>query len=355
MPVRPAKWLLMLCGLLMLAEPAAGATPSLLLGKPEQRSLGIRTLSATAARQAEVLAARVIVDPRRQHRISAGEDGVIEAPEGGFIAPGSGVAQGSVLAWLRPVIAEPQRRDLQAQLATAQRDVALGKLQIKRFSIDEAQAVEGNLLTPSIRITADYHAAQARVAHLERTLNARSAIRAPAAGTLLRSALADGQLVRGGEALGEIAGAAQTVIAAPIAAAQRARIAQAAAALAGDAQALSPLGLRFDAVSRSWQALYAQAPDATPLLAGAAVRVVLAAGADSPIRVPADSLFEHEQRQWLWLHEGPEQFVAQAVDVVARDVGSVAIRGDWAARQRIVIVGGGALTARLKPRAEPAT
>ncbi len=336
---------------------AATAPLQLQLGKPEQRGLGIRTLTAASARNRLSLPGRVVVDPRQHHRIAAGEAGLIEEPDAGFPLAGSEVTEGTVLAWLRPTLAEPARRDLQAQLATAQRDVALGRLQIKRFSIDESQAVEGNLVTPSIRIVSDYRAALARVAHLERSLAARTAIRAPATGKLLRSKIEAGRVARSGETLFEIDGSAQAVIEAPVSSDARSIAANATAVLDGGGQALVNLGERFDPASRSWLARFAvpAAADATRLLPGEVVSVQLAALPDAPIRLPADSLFEHDHRHWVWLHQTADVFVAHSVDVARRDAGTVLIDADLQPDQRIVVTGGGALTARLREHKDPQT
>lgn len=357
-PTRPVRQrrrgvlLAALCAGLTSTPAGAAELLQLQVGKAEQRWLGIRTLTAEAAQRGLSLHGRVIVDPRQQHRVTAGEVGLIEAPEPGFPASGAIVEAGTVLAWLKPSIAEPARRDLLAELASARKAVALGKLQIKRFSIDESQAVEGNLLTPSIRITSDYRSALARVAHLERTLEARAAIRAPATGRLLYSAVNDGRIARAGETLFEIDGSAQTVIEAPVPAALRRKVSEPAHLHGDDSRNLLNIGERFDTASRSWLARFSL--PAGNLLPGQTVVVEIAAASDAPLSVPADSLFERDQRHWVWLHKAPEQFVAEAVEVVARDGGRIDIRSVALNDQRIVVSGGPALSARL-PKPEPRT
>lgn len=358
-PTRPARrrhrsvLLAALCAGLTSTPVGAAEPLQLEVGKAEQRWLGIRTQTAAAAQRELSLPGRVVVDPRQRQRLAAGETAYVEAPDAGFPQLGAIVQAGTVLAWLRPSLAEPARRDLQAQLAAARKDAALGALQIQRFSIDESQAVEGKLLTPSIRITSDYRTALARVAHLEHSLGTRSAIRAPVTGRLLHAAVQEGRVARPAETLFEIDGSTQTVIEVPVSAELRPLVAQ-ASARTGDGSALQPLDARFDEASRGWVARFG-APRTEPSnapLPGQAVIVRIAAAADAPLRVPAASLFEHDRQQWVWLHIAPEQFVTAPVQIVGRDAGSVDIRGTLGADQRIVIGGGNALTARL-PRPEP--
>lgn len=152
------------------------------------------------------LAAAVIADPRYASRIVADQFGTIEAPVDGFPASGTRVRAQQPLAYLRPAWSEPERRDLDAELAAARRDVRVGKLQVQRFNIDETENLEGQLATPSLQILGDYRSAEAREALLAETLENRLALRAPTGAVIVRSHARNGQVVQPGELLFELAG-----------------------------------------------------------------------------------------------------------------------------------------------------
>ncbi len=347
---------LALIGATLGGAPVLATEPtSLQIGKAEQRWIGIRTQTVAQSQAPLRLAGRVVVDPRRLERIRAGEAGRIEATDRGFIAPGSRVERDSVLAWLRPALPEPQRRDLEAQLAQARRDVALGRLQIERFSIDESRAFEGHLVTPSIRITSEYRAALARQAQLERTLSERIAIRAPTSGIVLRNNVQSGRVVRNGDVLFELDGGARLAVEAPIDTAARRQVSVATSTLTAPfALALSYLGDRFDASSRQWLALFSIEDDAPALQAGQPVRVHIAAETRAPLQLPAHSVFLRDGRHWIWVHDSAERFSASAVTPVGRaSTHTLIVEAELSADQRIVIAGSDALSLRLGTATEP--
>lgn len=129
---------------------------------------------------------QVIVDPRRWSRVAADQAGFLEPPQGGFPVAGSSVRATQVLAYLRPNIPQPERRDLDADLAVAQRDVKLGALQVQRFNANEADQFDGQIPLPSIQILGDYRSAQVRQAQLQSVIVVRASF---ASTRTLRSAI----------------------------------------------------------------------------------------------------------------------------------------------------------------------
>lgn len=338
-----------------LAAHEAAAAPAeriaIHLDKQEQRRLGIRTQRADAAPPALSLPAKVVVHPRGNARVMADQPGVIEAPRAGFARPGQRVAAGEVLAILSPTLAEPQRRDLEAQLAVAQRDVALGELQVERYSIVDAQNLQGHLLTPSLQIVVDYHGALARQAQLLRALSSRVEIRAPTAGRVLSSTARAGRVAAAGETLFEIDGAAAPAVELLLTDDTLDAAAAHTALASGERVfALQLLGLSLDPVIRTPRALYAVSAGDAPLAVGEPLRVIVPRiVADARLQIPASGVFSRHGRQWVWVHTGAETFAAQAVTVSPLTAGWVRIEHGLQPQQRVVIAGVHALSGTTSP------
>lgn len=150
---------------------------------------------------------RVIADPRTARRVVADQVGRIDPSPAGFPVPGTRVHAGQVLGWLTPVMPGPLRRDLDAELASADRDVRYGAIQVQRFNVDEAEVVADDLSRPipSIQILGEYRSAKARQGDLDRGLNDRVALVAPVDATVLKSAAQAGRVVAAGDVLFELA------------------------------------------------------------------------------------------------------------------------------------------------------
>lgn len=143
----------------------------------------------------------VVIDARRDLRIVAGQDGVVEAPPGGFALPGQKVTAGQVLARLRPAFPQPERRDLGVEYAGAHRDALISRLQVQRFQLDGSQPFDIKLPTPTLQLLADYRSAQVREKQLKRALHEDIVITAPRAGIVVRSAARAGEVVVAGQSL----------------------------------------------------------------------------------------------------------------------------------------------------------
>ncbi|WP_028081937.1 efflux RND transporter periplasmic adaptor subunit [Solimonas soli] len=334
--------LLALCALLPLAARAAAEAPlRVQLGKPQQRQLAIvTTLPEQVA--ARTLPARVLVDPRRRWRAMSDQPGVLEPPAGGFPLAGQRVAAGQVLAWLRPAMSAPERRDLQSARRAEQRDFDLAQVQIRRFDIDAEKDIDISLPTPSIQIVADYHAAQLRGAALDRALQDRVALRAPAAGVLLASLAQRGQLAAPGDALFEGAAAEAIVV-------ELLHEADAPLRLDAACSGATPLRLigdSYDTTLRAARAVYAAdaalawAPGETVELRVPLARPVL--------RIPRRSTFERDGRTRVWVHQGSEDFEARAVRTAAFDEQQLEVTDGLRPGDRVV-VDAGALLRQVPP------
>jgi hypothetical protein len=327
----------------------AAALPAITLDKASQRRAGLRTRRADAPPDALDLPARIVVDPRRHRRVMADQAGVVHPPVNGFPLPGEVVKAGQVLAWLRPTLTDPDRRDLEGERVAARRDVALGKLQIERYNIDEAEHLEVKLPTPSIQILTEYRIAQAREAQLDRALSSRMAIRAPAAGVVLRSSVRADRVAAGGETLFEIG--AQTALAVELLFSDDgldSRGAVVARTRGNKFAALQFLGQTLDPPSRSQRVLYALEESDAGLVVGEPVQVrVPRAQLARQWLLPAKALFASQGRQWVWVHEEPERFVARQVRANPAVGGWYRVDAGLDGAARVVVDGVAALGGRL--------
>ncbi|HZR34836.1 MAG TPA: HlyD family efflux transporter periplasmic adaptor subunit [Nevskia sp.] len=331
------------------------APPVLMLDKAAQHRAGIRTVSPDAAPELLRLPARVVADPRRELRVAAPQDGVVEAEGGALPQPGQAVRAGQVLARLRPVLPQPERRDLDVELNTAGRDLKLGRMQIDRYGIDEHQRLEVKLPTPSIEILTGYRSAQARSGELLAALRQPLLLRAPRDGTVLRSPARAGQVAAAGQTLFElVADARDGGLAVALEYGDDdvdADGAMRAVTVDGRALPLRFVGAAYDAALRSHRALYALEPDAPavvnqPLL-------VLAPHGPSALRLPAAAVFHHDGADWVWLHTAAQRFEAAPVRLVPGDGGTVRIAAGLSGGERVVSAGAEALGALARGQASP--
>lgn len=334
---------LLLC--LPLLAWAAPGERVLQLDKAEQRRLQLRTQRADAPATV-LLPARVVVDPRRHLRVTSIQAGTLEPPPGGFAVAGDTVAAGQLLAWLRPALTAPQRRDLEAERVGVERDVQLGRLQIERYSIDEAENLDIRLPTPSIQILTDYRIAKARQLELRHALDGRVAIRAPASAIVLRSGLRSGRVAAEGETLLELNSSGGVAVELLFDGDDYDCASGSEAwTLQGGRLPLSFLGETLDPVSRSRRALYAAGASLQPLAVGQPLRLGLSRRAQAGWLLPARSLQARGDRQFVWLHEAAERFVLRQVSATVLPDGWARVAG-LAPDSRVVTEGSAALSGR---------
>lgn len=335
---------LFLLGLLLsTALPAhepAPANATRVLDKAAQHRLGLRTQRLDTPARPVLWPARVVADPQQRLRLMADQPGLLLAPPGGFPVAGSRVQAGQLLARLRPTLSDPERRDLEAEWEAAKRAVALGRLQIQRYSIDEAENLEVRLLTPSVQILLDYRAAQAREAQLAQALSGELLLRAPDKAYLLSSSARENRVVAAGEAIFELSAEHAVLLEAePDLQAFEAQATGRGVDARGQLLSLDLVAQGFDARTRNAQLWYRpQAlPASEPLLVGESAQLLLMPRLPAGrYRLPASSVFRQDGQDYIWLHEAPERFRAQRVAVLRRETGSLQIAAASAPEARVV-------------------
>lgn len=226
-----------------------------------------------APASAATLPGKVVADPRTNLRVGVEQAGRLEAPPGGFPAPGQRLKAGQILAYLQPSIPAPERRDLDAQLATADRDVTLGELQVKRFNAVEIDQFDGQVSLPSLQILGDYKSARARKTQFAEALDGRLPLVATRSGTLLASRARSDRILAAGETVFEIGDAGGLAVEAltPDARLDALSLQQAITPDGAEA-ALELIAESFDPELRARRFLFAVAGDA-PLRVGEPVRI----------------------------------------------------------------------------------
>jgi cytochrome c2 len=327
------------------AHEQDGPPLQVVFDKPMQHRAGIRTVRVSVGAERVELPAVVIADPRRQLRIAASQDGMIEPAGAALPRPGQAVQAGQLLAWLRPALPQPERRDLAVERSNAQRDIELGRLQIDRYGIDEHQRLEVKLPTPSIEIVTSYHSAQARDGELRGALEQPLPLRAPRAGIILRSPAAAGRIVPAGETLFELDAPGTLAVAAEYADDDLDAAAAEQGQAGGGVVHVHFLGAAADAGLRTRRALYA-VDETAGLQVGQPVLLHVPRQPQGavPALLPAAAVFHHDGRTWVWLHQQAERFVARPVDAQAVDDGRMRVAG-LSSGERVVVEGAAALLA----------
>lgn len=326
----------------MEARGAEASGDAVFLDKPAQRRAGIRTLRATAAPELVNLPARVVADPRQDYRVAAPQDGIVEPVGASLPVAGQRVKAGQLLAWLKPALTQPDRRDMETDLAAADRDVRLGHIQISRYNIDEAQRLDIKLPTPSLEILTDYRSAQARSGELQGALHQALPLLAPRSGTILRSAAVAGRVVAAGQALFEVNAPGALAVEAEFADDDiDADAAQQALTTDGRAVAIRFLGDSYDSALRSHRALYAVADQQVPVQVNQPLLITAPREDDGKGRVllPADAVFTRDGQSWVWLHRDTQDFTVRRVEVASSDGGQDSIAAGLQGGERVVIAG----------------
>lgn len=334
------------------ADPdAAGATVRV-FDKAAQHAVGLRTMRVQVERAVLRVPAEALPDPRAVMRVAATQPGTVEPTPG--LQPGARIEAGTVLGWFRPQLPTPTRNELEAALAQAQRDVAIGQVQVERFKIEEAPQFEQKLPTPTLQVLTEYRSARGRSAAYAAALAERTPLRAPHAGRLLRAPAAAGRIVAAGETLFELDLPDATVLVAELGD-DDIDPAEALQALRADGQriALQCLGSGFDAEAGRRRAWYApQGP--VRLAIHERLQLVQPRGIPA-IRVPARAVTRTHGENRVWVHTAPERFEPRRVEIAAReDDGRLRLAAGLAAGltegERIAVSGLAALASPEPPR-----
>ncbi|MFG1182157.1 efflux RND transporter periplasmic adaptor subunit [Xanthobacter versatilis] len=165
---------------------------SVIVPKPGQRILGVRTIvtaSASHARAVE-LPGRVVPDANASGLVQTAVGGRLAPPQGGFKPLGTKVAAGDILAYVHPPIGASDLKDLEQQGFELDQQIAIVKRRYERLSAIQNAVTRREVEETEIELKG----LQTRRATLERVQREPEALRAPVAGVIATSDAVAGQM-----------------------------------------------------------------------------------------------------------------------------------------------------------------
>lgn len=185
-----------------MISPLRLADGSVLVPKPAQRLLGIRTVLAEIKELAQTveLKGHVVPDPNASGRVQASQAGRIEAGPNGLPSLGQKVRKGQVLAYLNPVAAAIERGNQQAQLVELTSQLGLAEKRVARL-----EQLAGSIPQKEIDAArAELQSLTARKTAVAASLYRREPLIAPVSGVLSGMSASVGHVVDAREVLFEI-------------------------------------------------------------------------------------------------------------------------------------------------------
>lgn len=325
------------------AAPRRNADGAIIMPKPSQRLLGVRTRVAepVSERASVELMGRITVDPNASARVRAVRDGIVEAGEAGIPHIGQRVARGDTLAWLVPVLPAAEETQLRQKLLDVERELALLMPRAEHASVVNPNMPMGDAavaLLQEIQIQAQALSKQAEL--IKAALAQRIEIKAPIAGTIASTSLRAGELAAARDVLVEIVDPDKARVEAyAFGSAPHAIDGATAATDDGRSFALTYLGrgpvLRAQAIP-----LLFQVEQPGRLDFGAAVRVhVRDGGKRQGFKLPRAAVQRSGGAPVIFEHAGAETFVPRRVTVEPLDGEHVLVNGELSAGMRIVTAG----------------
>ncbi|MEP9350772.1 HlyD family efflux transporter periplasmic adaptor subunit [Xanthobacter sp. KR7-225] len=176
------------------ARDAAQRLPdgSVIVPKPTQRILGVRTLVTAAGTFAGTveLPGRVVPDANASGLVQTAVGGRLAPPEGGFKPLGTTVAAGEILAHVHPPIGASDLKDLEQQGYELDQQIALVKRRYERLSAIPNAVTRREVEEAEIEL----NGLKTRRTKLERVQREPEALRAPVSGVIAAADAVAGQM-----------------------------------------------------------------------------------------------------------------------------------------------------------------
>jgi hypothetical protein len=317
---------------------------SVYLPKLTQRQLALRTLVAKEGRspQAVELYGKVMMDPNAGGKVQPMVAGRVEPGPRGLPSLGQAVAKGEVLAYVRPSVGAIERANQAAQAAELRTNKTLAEKRLARL-----QQLEGTVPQKDVdAASAEVQALSERLAAVGGSLSNTEALVAPASGVIAAASVVAGQVVDAREVLFEIVDPNRLLVEAI---AHDAKLATHITAASARIEPGVSVALTFIGAGRSLreQALpilfrfNAGKQPLPPLTVGQPLTVVVQTDQSvAGIAVPATAIVKDRNNQDIvWVHVGPERFVARPVRFVPIDGATATLVDGATAGDRIVVQG----------------
>jgi cobalt-zinc-cadmium efflux system membrane fusion protein len=317
---------------------------SVLLPKPSQRQIGIRTLVAELKESPQVveLSGKVIADPNASGRVQPTLSGRLEAGPKGLPSLGQMVRKGELLAYVKPATNPIDRANQSAQASELRANKAVAEKRLARL-----EQLEGTV--PQKEIESARYELQSlteRLSTVGASLSSTESLFAPASGVIATVNAVPGQVVDAREVLFEIVDTNQLRVEALAYDSQLvSNIANAKASTStGVAINLSFIGagrlLREQAIPVQFKILV-EGGKPIQLSVGQPVKVLVQSNSKiTGVPIPAAAVVKNASNQdTVWVHGEPENFIAKVVHFVALDGANVTVTEGLKAGDRVVVQG----------------
>lgn len=312
------------------ARPQVQPGAPVIMSKPTQFLLGIRTVKAEPQQSADTMrvVGRVIADPSGYARLQPSQPArVVSDPAHPIPVPGQVVTRGQVLAVLEPTLSTLEKGDKRATLSRVDGDIAITERDLVREEALGALVPAKQVETTRIRL------AQLRKerGQITGTALGRELLAAPVDGVVTDVHVVPGEVVGSDRVLVEIVDPARLRIEAIIhdlGMAKRVSAATATSKMVPDHSfplALLGVSPKLDAQDQGVHAVFQVAAEqAGRLSIGMPMDVYLATGATSlRTAIPRDAITEMGGRQVIFVRAAPETFDVRPVKV-GRVIGPLA-------------------------------
>ena len=317
---------------------------SVLLPKPSQRQIGIRTIVAEQkdSPQTVELSGKVIADPNASGRVQPTLSGRLEAGPKGLPSLGQMVHKGELLAYVKPTANPIERANQSAQASELRANKAVAEKRLARL-----EQLEGSV--PQKEIESARYELQSlteRLSTIGASLSSTESLYAPASGVIASVNAVPGQVVDAREVLFEIVDTNQLRIEALAYDSQLvSNIANAKASTStGVAINLNFIGagrlLREQAIPVQFK-IQVDSGKPSQLSVGQPVKVLVQTNSTiTGVPIPAAAVVKNASNQDIvWVHGEPENFIAKVVHFVALDGAYVTVTDGLKADDRVVVQG----------------
>ncbi|MFG1238202.1 HlyD family efflux transporter periplasmic adaptor subunit [Xanthobacter autotrophicus DSM 597] len=323
------------------ARDAAQRLPdgSVIVPKPTQRLLGVRTLVTAAGTFAGTveLPGRVVPDANASGLVQTAVGGRLAPPEGGFKPLGTKVAAGEILAYVHPPIGASDLKDLEQQGYELDQQIAIVKRRYERLSTIPNAVTRREVEEAEIELKG----LQTRRARLERVQREPEALRAPVSGVIATADAVAGQMADPNTVVFRIVDPRRLWVEALGFSPDAGRSGATGRLPNGRSVALAFVGAGISDRAQALPLLFSVASNTGELRPGQFLTVFAEAGAPRiGIAIPRSAVVRGANGQPIvYEHVSAERFMPREVNTEPLDASRVLVLAGLAAGQRVVTDG----------------
>ena len=317
---------------------------TVLLPKPSQRQIGIRTILAEQKESPQTveLSGKVIADPNASGRVQPTLSGRLEAGSKGLPSLGQAVRKGELLAYVKPATNPIERANQTAQASELRANKAVAEKRVARL-----EQLEGSVPQKDIESARyELQSLTERLSTVGASLSSTESLFAPASGVIASVNAVPGQVVDAREVLFEIVDTNQLRIEAL---AYDTQLVGNIATAKASTSSVSSISLSFIGAGRLLHEqaipvqfkIQSESTKLNQLSVGQPVKVLVQTNSTiTGVPIPAAAVVKNASNQDIvWVHGEPENFIAKVVHFVALDGANVTVTDGLKAGDRVVVQG----------------